>query len=202
HLLIKKYVTLYPDQILQTLVENPGLPFLDSLVKVAAYNNPRQLYDYAAANNRLGFAIRKVDDPLVKTVSKMATSGGSGQLYFPFLDNIISGKISFQDIDNVKTDEVKYYQLLVKTHIDYVNRQLNGESIQESSSIMEMMQKKAISSFVNVINGLHNSSDAVRFRVLQPLSAQDLYYVAVLSDGIIYTSSYTNGVYPMIMSRI
>src|SRR5690606_23899149 len=38
HLLIKKYVTLYPDQILQTLVENPGLPFLDSLVKVAAYN--------------------------------------------------------------------------------------------------------------------------------------------------------------------
>src|SRR5690606_37655153 len=140
YIVIKKYVTIYPDKILQTLVENPGIPFLDILVKVAAYNNPRQLYDYAAANNRLGFAIRKVDDPLVKTVSKMATSGGSGQLYFPFLDNIISGKLSFKDIDDVKNDEVKYFQLLVKTHIDYVNRQLNGEPIQESSSIMEMMQ--------------------------------------------------------------
>jgi hypothetical protein len=200
--LIKKYVNIYPEKTLQTLSENPGIPFLDSLVKVAAYYNPRQLYDYAAANNRLGFAIRKVDDPLVKTVSKMATSGGSGQLYFPFLDNIISGKLSFKDIDEVKNDEVKYFQLLVKTHIDYVNRQLNGEPIQESTSIMEMMQKKAISSFVNVINGLHNSPDAVRFRILQPLSAQELYYVAVLSDGIIYTSSYTNGVYPLIMSRI
>ena len=202
YVLIKKYVTLYPEKTLQTLLENPNLPFLDSLVKVAAYQNPRQLYDYAAANNRLGFAIRKIDDPLVKTVSKMATSGGSGQLYFPFLDNIMSGKISFNDVDEVKKDDVKYYQLLVKTHIDYVNRQLNGEAIQESASIMEMMQKKAISSFVNVINGLHNSPDAVRFRVLQPLSAQELYYVAVLSDGVIYTSSYTNGVYPYIMSRI
>lgn len=202
YVLIKKYVSLYPEKTLQTLLENPNIPFLDSLVKVAAYQNPRQLYDYAAANNRLGFAIRKIDDPLVKTVSKMATSGGSGQLYFPFLDNIMSGKISFKDVDDVKNDEVKYYQLLVKTHIDYVNRQLKGEAIQESASIMEMMQKKAISSFVNVINGLHNSPDPVRFRVLQPLSAQELYYVAVLSDGIIYTSSYTNGVYPYIMSRI
>lgn len=201
YVLIKKYVTLYPEKTLQTLLENPKIPFLDSLVKVAAYQNPRQLYDYAAASNHLGFAIRKIDDPLVKTVSKMATSGGSGQLYFPFLDNIMSGKISFKDVDAVKNDDVKYYQLLVKTHIDYVNRQLNGEAIQESAAIMEMMQKKAISSFVNVINGLHNSPDAVRFRVLQPLSAQELYYVAVLSDGIIYTSSYTNGVYPLIMSR-
>lgn len=202
HALIRKYVRLYPDKTLQTLTENPQLPFQDSLIIVAANHNPRQLYDYAAANNRLGFAIRKVDDALVRTISKMATSSGSGQLYFPFLDNIMAGKISFEEIDKVKQDDVKYFQLLVKTHLDYVSRSMAGKQVREGDALMEMMQKKAVSSFVNVINGLHDLPDAARFRVLQPLNAQELYYVAVLSDGVIYTSSYTNGVYPYIMNRI
>ncbi|MCH5688989.1 hypothetical protein LWM68_34895 [Niabella sp. W65] len=44
-------------------------------------------------------------------------------------------------------------------------------------------------------------SDGVRFRCLQPLTAEELYYVAVLTNGLIYTSSYTNGVYPLMMRK-
>ena len=200
--LFRKYANLYPEKILKLLDENPGIPFSDSLVIVAAYKYPRQLYDYASANNRLGFAIRKIDDPLVHTISKMATSGGSGQLYFPFLDNIVKGKMNFEQIDAVKNDDIGYFKLLVKTHIDYVNRSLQKEAIFEMNALNYMMEKKAISSFVNVINGLHESDDATRFRILQSLNAEELYYVGVLSDGIIYTSSYTNGVYPLMMNKI
>jgi hypothetical protein len=64
-----------------------------------------------------------------------------------------------------------------------------------------MLEKKAQQVFVNVINGLHDADDVVRFRVIQPLNAQELYYLAVLSDGIIYTSSFTKGVFPLMMSR-
>ena len=42
---------------------------------------------------------------------------------------------------------------------------------------------------------------AIRFRVIQPLTAEELYYLAVMSDGIIYTSSYTKGVYPLMMKK-
>ncbi|MCH5600465.1 hypothetical protein [Niabella ginsengisoli] len=49
---------------------------------------------------------------------------------------------------------------------------------------------------------MHESPNAVRFRCLQDLTAPELYYLAVLTDGLIYTSSYTSGVFPLMMSKI
>jgi hypothetical protein len=201
-IILLKYCSLYPDRIFVTLNDNPGVSFLDSIVKVAAYKYPRKLYDYAVASNKLGYAIRRVDDPLVKTVSKMATSRGSGQLYFPFLDNILKGKMTFEDIDDVKNDSIKYYKLLVQTKLDYAERALNKDTAYEVEALNTMLEKKAHEVFVNVINGLHEENDGVRFKIIQQLNAQELYYLAVLSDGIIYTSSFVRGVYPLMMSKI
>ena len=205
-ILIKKYCELHPEQtfsmLLKTLAKNPDLPSADSLIAAAGRLYPKQLYDYAAANNVLGNRIKKVKDPLVQAVARMTTSGGSGQLYFPFLDNIVKGKMTLADIDDVRRDSIKYYKLLVKTHLDYRERLLNKDTAFEYQSLDEMLQKKAQQVFVNVINGLHDEDDAIRFRIIQPLNAQELYYLAVLSDGIIYTSSFTKGVFPLMMSRV
>ncbi|MDP9230167.1 MAG: hypothetical protein M3O67_05800, partial [Bacteroidota bacterium] len=203
NLLIRKYCAFYPEQTFQTLNRNSDVPFLDSLIRIAAYKYPRQLYDYASANNKLGYAIRKIDDdPLIRAVSKMATSS-SGQWYFPFLDNIVKGKMNFEEIDAVKKDSIKYYKLLVKTHLDYVARALNKDTAFEFAALADKLEKKAVSVFVNVINGLHDvDNPAIRFKIIQLLTAEELYYLAVMSDGIIYTSSYTKGVYPLMMSRI
>lgn len=201
YILVRKYCAKYPDKTFLTLMDNTDVPFLDSLIKVAAYRSPRQLYDYAAAGNKLGAAIRKISDPLIKTVARMATSGGSGQLYFPFLDNIIKGKLTFEEIDAVKNDSIRYYKLLVKTRIDYTERVINKEKLYEYRALNEMLERKATDVFVNTINGLHDQNDAIRYRILQSLTAEELYYLIVLTDGIIYTSSYTNGVYPLMMNR-
>jgi len=197
----RKYCALYPDKILPRLVEDSNYPFTDSLIKIAAYRSPGQLYDYAAAGNRLGNAIRKVNDPLVSAVSRMATHT-SGRLYFPFLDNIVKGQMSFADVDAVKNDSIRYYKLLVKTHLDYVKRTLNKDTANGYVDLNDMLQRKAEEIFVNTINGLHELPNlAIRFRILQPLSAEELYYLAVYTDGIIYTSSFVAGVYPLMMSR-
>ncbi|HVG16024.1 MAG TPA: hypothetical protein VM935_13735, partial [Chitinophagaceae bacterium] len=105
-ILVRKYLSLHPDQTFVMMKDNFDVPFRDSLIIVAAHKYPGKLYDFAAANNKLGFAIRKIDDPLVKTVSKMATSGGSGQAFFPFLDNLVKGRLTFEEVDAVKNDEV------------------------------------------------------------------------------------------------
>ncbi len=202
NLLVLKYGEQYPDKILYTLKSNPDVPFRDSLILIAAYKYPRQLYDYAAANNNLGYAIRKIDDPLVKTISKMATSKGSGQLYFPFLDNIVKGKQTFEDIDAVKGDDVKYYKLLVKTRVDYVYRMQQKEQVFEMESLNWWLKKKANEYFVKRINELHNEPDAKRFQILQQLNAQELYYLIVNTESEIYTSSYVRGVYPLVMQRV
>lgn len=202
NLLLKKYAHAHPDRIFFTLKENPDVPFRDSLILIAAYKYPRQLYDYAAANNKLGYAIRKMDDPLVKSISKMATSGGSGQLYFPFIDNILAGKQTIEEIDAVKDNDVKYYRLLVKTRLEYMNRLLNKEKLYGLEALEERMKRKAVDYFVKTINALHEEPDPVRFRILNQLNAQELFYVAVFSESDIYTSSYVRGVYPALMQKI
>jgi hypothetical protein len=203
--LVRKYCSLYPEQtfatLLTTLPQLPDLPFADSLIIAAGHQFPKLLYDYAAANNVLGNRIKKVNDPLIQAVAKMTTSNGSGQLYFPFLDNIVSGKTTVQEIDAVKNDSIQYYKLLVKTHLDYTERLLNKDTAFEFESLTDMMEKKAVSVFVNTINGLHDRDDVTRFRIIQSLNAQELYYLAVLSDGIIYTSSFVKGVFPLMMSK-
>ncbi len=201
--LFRKYCEVYPSNVFLRLKENSDYPFLDSLILATGYKYPGQLYDYAAAYNKLGIAIRKIDDPLVKAVSQMATSS-NGRWYFPFLDNIVKGKISIADIDAVKDDSVKYYQLLVNTHIDYVDRIINSrDTAYGYRELEERMKKKALDVFVTTINGLHEVDDpAVRFKVIQPLRAEDLYYLAVLTDGEIYTSSFVKGVYPLMLSRM
>jgi hypothetical protein len=202
-ILLRKYFAIHtdPTTIFLRLRENTEIPFLDSMIKVAAYRSPSTLYDFAAAKNKLAFAIRKVDDPLVRAVSEIA-SVNSGRWYFPFLDNLMSGKMTRREIDEVKDDSVKYYQLLVKVHLDYRQRALKKDTAYGYWDLEDRMKKKAVEVFVNTINALHDLEDpAVRFKIIQTLNTEELYYLAVASDGIIYTSSFVKGVYPLMMQK-
>jgi hypothetical protein len=201
NILIKKYCALHPDRVFLKLRDNINVPFRDSLIKVAGYRDPGQLYNFAAANNSLGSAIRRIDDPLITAVSRMATSN-SGRWYFPFLDDIMKGKMTIGYIDEVKDDSVKYFRLLVKTHLDYVQRALNKDTAYGFKELQDRIKTKATDVFVNTINSLHEVDNlAVRFKIIQPLTAEELYYLAVTTDGIIYTSSFVKGVYPLMMTR-
>jgi len=200
--LLRKYCHLHPERIFLTLRENPDLPFRDSLIRIAAYKYPKRLYDFAAANNKLGYAIRKIEDPFIQAISKMATSGGSGQMYFPFLDNLTNGKQTFEEINAVKDDGPRYYKLLVQTRQDYVTRALNGEKILSMGVLDTMLQKKGREIFINRINADHELPNAARFRILQQLNAQELYYLVIAGETEMYTSSYVNGIFPLMMQKI
>jgi hypothetical protein len=200
--IVLKYCMLHPTQIFSILKENPDVPFADSLVRTVAQKYPRQLYDYAADNHKFGYIIRNItDDIFIKSVVRMAKSK-SGQQYFPFLDNIVKGKMTFDEIDSVKNDSLLYYRLLVKTQMDYVQRAINKDTAFESKALSEKLVKNAQESFVNVINGLHTEPAEIRFRSIQSLTAEELYYLAVSTDGSMYTSSFVKGVYPLMMKKI
>jgi hypothetical protein len=111
--------------------------------------------------------------------------------------------MTFEEVDAAKDDSVLYYKLMVKTMLEYTGRAINKDTAFEFAGLRDRLEKKAKENFVNIINGLHTASDpAVRFKVLQSLSAEELYYLAVSADGSIYTSSFVKGVYPLMLKKI
>lgn len=202
-LVILKYCILHPNKIFATLNENPGMPFADSLVRLIAKKYPKQLYDYSQANNRLGSTIRNItDDKFIATVVKMSRTK-DGQQYFCFLDNILQGKMTMEEVDAAKDDSVLYYRLLVKTQIEYAKRAQAKDTAFEFKTLSQRLETKARENFVNIINGLHNERSLdVRFKCIQALTPEELYYLAVTSDGSMYTSSFVKGVYPLMMKKL
>jgi hypothetical protein len=201
--LVRRYCEMHPSLILSYLHNHPGLPFEDSLIIIAGHHDIRQLYDFAAASGELGAHIRNCKDTLVHTVAMMANSK-SGQLYFPFLDNLVKGRITTEEIDKVKGDELNYFRLLVRTRLDYAGRILPPErdTPLEMNALTDMLMKKGKEIFVREINALHTvDNPAIRFKILDPLTPTELYYLIVLSEDEIYTSSYL-GVYERIFQRM
>ncbi len=202
--LTRKFLGLHPDEILPTLRYNTNYYFTDSLIKVAANRDIKKLYDYASSRTALAERIRNHPDTLIRTIGKMAISK-SGQLYFPFLDNLLKGKISFEEIDKVKNDDFGYYRLMVATRIEYAGRLLPPyiDTATELKALTDMMARKAKQYFIREINALHSVNDEnVRFKRLDGLTPQELYYLAVLGEDEIYTSSFVKGVYPRIFQRM
>ena len=201
-LLISKYCEMHPDAIFTILSSNPDLPFTDSLIITAGKKNIRKLYDYASGNTLLATHIRNSKDSLIRMVARIASSK-SGQLYLPFLDNLINHRITIADINKVKDNNLFYYKLLVQTRMDYAARMLPPlqDTALEMEALTTMLQSKAKDVFVREINALHDKPASIRFKILDPLTPAELYYLVVLSEDEIYTSSYL-GVYDRIFQKM
>lgn len=123
-------------------------------------------------------------------------------MYFPFLDDLLSGK---QQADQIKKivgdgekgyDSVAYYKLLVKTETDYFRRMSQSPpdtpiAMFGANGLREMLKAKALQHFITPINTLHDVSNLnVRMRAIDPLTPQEIYYMMVMGENDIYTSSY------------
>jgi len=200
-LLFLKFCELYPDKILANITPYIDEPFADSLVIEAFKNNPSQVYSYAqAASSPQGRLIRRNSDKRITTIVGLSKLQQRALFYFPFLDDLINGRQSLDNIakyagtSNKDYDSVGYYKLLVKTEERYYPRLVAGDTpvaMLGSDGLVDMLQRKAIQHFINPINGLHeNANPNIRFHAIEPLNAEDLYYMMVFGENDIYTSSY------------
>ena len=199
-ILFVKYCGLHTSYILPNIAPYASEPFADSLIQLVAVKRPLQLYDYAqAVGSPVANLIRRSQDPKVKVIVQMSESH-NGMLFFPFIDDLLSGKKTMEGIEKVLGNDVQYYKMLVQTEIDYSHRLTQGDTPMAMHNLTDMLQKKAVEVFVAQINELHESPDPVRFKCLEPLGAQDLYYLMVLGEEDIFTSSYVY-VYKKMMEK-
>ena len=201
-ILFLKYSTLRPDRILEQLEPYVDEPFADSLVVVCSRINPAAVYTASqAAGTAIGRLILRNTNPLIKTIIAVSKTNKS-LLYFPFLDNLMTGKITIEEIkkyagnEESDYDSVGYFKLLVRTEIEYFKRMAppmkdTPSAMFGANGLREMLQNKAIQHFITPINTLHAQSDLnVRMRAIDHLSPTELYYMMVMGENEIYTSSY------------
>jgi hypothetical protein len=197
-----KYSKLHPETILNTITKYPNELFTDSLLQLASRLNPSQVYTFAQSTaTPISKIIHNSNDKLTQLIVKL-TYTSNALLFFPFLDDLFTGKKS---IDNLQTfigmkedeyDSVGYYKLLVKTEIDYYNRMISQEkdtpiAMFGSNGLRETLKDKAIRHFINPINVLHNENNlSIRMKAIDPLSPQEIYFMIVMGESEIYTSSY------------
>jgi hypothetical protein len=201
NLLFIKYCHLHPEKILTLIGPYSNEAFADSLIVVACKNDPEQLYNYANSTKSLeGKLIQRNTNPLVKTIVQLSKLDNA-LLYYPFLDNLLTNRITVGAIKKIigdgemKMDSIGYFKLLVKTEKEYYYRlgvmkdtpiAMFGEN-----GLRKMLQRKAIKHFITPINNLHEQNNLnIRMRAIDPLSAEELYYVIVMGENDIYTSSY------------
>lgn len=201
--LVLKTCQREPDNILKILTRFPNNRYADSLITISAFRNQEELYNYAASTNSLGQKIQQVQHPLVKLIATLARSK-NGRMYFPFLDDLYQNKITINQIAPILNNESSdnYYKLLVKTRIGYAERMRKGDTPMAAKTLVGKLRSKAVELYINEINALHDESNPIiRFKKIDSLNPQELYYLAVLGEEEIYTSSFVSGVYPRIFAR-
>ena len=90
-------------------------------------------------------------------------------------------------------DSVNYYKLLVQTEIDYSKRMSKGDTavaLFGANGLSDMLKRKALQHFITPINDLHEKPENIRMKAVEPLSPVDLYYMMVMGESEIFTSSY------------
>jgi hypothetical protein len=201
-ILFLKFAVAHPDKIIDYITPYLEEPFADSLIVIAAQRNPTAIYTTAQApDSKIGKLIHSSNDPLVKALVEISKTQNA-LLYFPFLDDLIHGNKTIADIKifvgdaTTPYDSVGYFKLLVKTEIEYFRR-LSGPAHDTPvamfgpNGLREMLQERALRHFITPINELHDVNNLnVRMRSTDPLSSIDLYYMIVMGENDIYTSSY------------
>lgn len=90
----------------------------------------------------------------------------------------------------------------MKTRVGYAERMRKGDTPMAAKTLVGKLRSKAVELYINEINALHDESNlAIRFKKIDSLNPQELYYLAVLGEEEIYTSSFVSGVYPRIFAR-
>jgi hypothetical protein len=199
-LMFQQFAELHPSDVLVQIEPYLDQPFADSLLIGCANLFPDKFYNYAAAaETRIGKQIRKINDPLVQLIVSISDER-SGRLIFPFLHAIQKGWLTIDSVKQIAKDNLKYYRLLVKTQLEYIDELKRKDTPVLYKELATMIKRKAEELYINEINALHDLSDDKRFKVLQSLNAPELYYIIVTGEDVLYTSSYV-GVYNRMMTK-
>jgi len=195
---VYKRVASLPEYILSFLENKPSFRYADSLLIIAAVNDPSKIVLYLSQGKQpLQDNIRNTKNIYLQQILSLATDRNSSEL-LPFVTLIAENRITKEEILEARKDVVKYFQLLVNTRMESVGS--NDASMIFQKLLRKGLKEKSLSFYVNQVNELHNAADAVRFASIKGLRPEDIYYIITSCGDELYTSSYL-GLYKRLMEN-
>jgi hypothetical protein len=196
---VYKRVAASPEFIVGFLESKPGYRFADSLLLVAAANDPLKIV--ACLNGSTPSLREKIRSSKNKYLQQIVSISGNKEAseILPFVTQMADNDITAEEIMEKRMDVTQYFELLVNRLI--TSTEAKDPSFLFQRALRNGIKQKALSFYVKQINDLHTAADAARFASVKDLRAEDIYYIMTSCGEDLYTSSYL-GLYKRLMDRL
>lgn len=182
-----------PESMIKQLANYANEPFACEIIAMAAEKVPNEIYNYASSTNYLlNKAIRSCSDSLTKTIVRITDESKSPLRAMPFLSDIYRRRKTIQEIDSITADPDLFFKNLVRLKLQ--NEQLGGSTYSQELMFRGLR-------YVRFMNDLHEEKEAVRFKSIEGMNTEDLYFIMVYGQDEIYTSSFV-GTFKRMMDRL
>ena len=183
-----------PQKIIGKLSEFVNEPYACEIIAQAARKAPKEVYKYASSTNgSLNSAVRRCNDPLVQTIVRISKESKSPLKAMSFVSDIYQKRLSIPEVDKITANEHTFFKNLVRL-------KLQGDTL-GSTTFSDELEYRANRIYITRMNELHEASPAVRFKVLDGMSAEEIYFIIVYGQDQVYTSSFT-GAFDRMMKRL
>ena len=183
----------HPQVMIKRLNEFAKEPFACEIIKAAARIVPNDIYTYVSSTNYdLLSAVRNCDDPLVRSIVNITDNSKTPLKTLSFLGDIHTGRMTIEQADSIASDPDVYYENLVRLKIE-------NDTLGRATYTSELAYTGL--RYVREMNDLHDEPDARRFKCIEKMSPQTLYYLMIYGQDEIYTSSFT-GTFKRMLERM
>lgn len=183
-----------PKLLIKKLMEFANKPCADIVLAGAAKVVPDEVFNYATSTNvSIVNALNRNTDPLVKTIVRIARESKTPLKAKSFLNDIHTGKMTIAEADRITENQDLFFKNLVRLKLE--NQTLGGSSVDGE------LEYRALRDYVRVMDELHDKTEAVRFKCIEALSPEAIYYIIVYGQEEIYTSSFT-GAFKRMMEKM
>lgn len=182
-----------PKMMLKRLPEYANDTFAYPIISAVAATNPDIIFNYATSTDpKLTNPVHSTPDPLVKAIVAIADESKAPLKALCFLGDIYNKRKTVAEIDAITDNEELLYKNLVRLKV--TDEPIARYTYSQEASIRSLR-------YIREINELHESPDAVRFKILDNLTPIELYYVMVYGQDEIYTSSFL-GAFKRLMEKM
>ncbi len=190
--LFREMGRMEPVMMIDKLSEFATHSYACDVIAAAARVVPNKVFNYATSTSGLRYVVESCPDPLVRAIVQIARYSKSPLRAMPFLNDIYTGKKTIAEIDAIAADEDLYYQNLVRLKLENVS--LGGDTYTDELHYRGLR-------YVREMNDLHEEKPPVRFKCIDGMPPEVLYFIMVYGQDEIYTSSFV-GTFNRMMERM